>query len=108
MKNPSCKKLVTFISILNCIMFLLVLLNNHAIANDESWKDEFNTLCGNTEKAMTMSEDELNIFIERCDKLLPVIEAADEPRKKAYLFRLGKCRKFFQYMIDSKEDGRTE
>jgi hypothetical protein len=34
--------------------------------------------------------------LDRCDKLMPVIESSDDRKKKVYLFRLKKARDMFE------------
>jgi len=53
--------------------------------------------------AMTLSEEELNGLIARCDQLKPKIEAEEESTRKVYLRRLQMYRDLSQYVLVSKE-----
>jgi hypothetical protein len=73
-----------------------------------SWQEDFDRLCAYTDQTEEMAVDKLKGLVEACDKLLGVIEKSDSPQKKVYIFRLRKCRNFFQYMAELKEqDGGT-
>ena len=89
-------------------IFIIICVSSLSFANDASWKKEYNRLCGNTQEGMLLPEKELMTQIEECDKLLTTINATDNPKKKLYIFRLKKCRNFYQYIIDSKESGGLE
>ena len=73
-------------------------------AAQESWRTEFDNVCGKTDDAMTFSQEELTNLIRRCDTLQPQIEKLDESRKKVYLERLRKCRGFYVYALDAKRE----
>lgn len=82
-------------------------IDNLSFANEEDeWKKEFDELCGHTNEAMALPFERLNYLVERCDRLLSKIEAADNPRKKMYLFRIRKCRDLYQFIVDSIKEGR--
>ncbi len=72
-------------------------------AAQESWRTEFDNVCGKTDDAMTFSQEELTNLIRRCDTLQPQIEKLDESRKKVYLERLRKCRGLYDYVLDAKK-----
>jgi hypothetical protein len=103
MKRSYSKRLAVLI----CVTGLLCMAGL-SFSDEGSWRDEFNSLCGNTQEAMALSLDELNEHMERCDKLSDAIKKSDDPKKKAYLFRLKKCRSFYKYIIDSINSGRFE
>jgi hypothetical protein len=67
------------------------------------WKKEFEDICGKTQDAMTYSQEDLRSFIDRCDKLRPLIEKLDESQRKVYLRRLQLCRDLFAFALESKE-----
>lgn len=75
----------------------------HAYAQ-ESWRAEFDDICGRTEQSMTMTLEELKALVVRCDKLKQEIEAMEIPQKSIILKRLEKCRKLFGYMVEVKEN----
>ncbi len=73
-----------------------------------TWQEDFERLCGVTEKAETMSMEELKSALQETEHLLEVIEKEGGPQKKPYLFRLNKCRSFFVYMISVKESEKVK
>lgn len=73
-----------------------------------TWQEDFERLCGATEKAETMNLDELKSALQETDRLLEVIEKEGGQQKKPYLFRLNKCRSFFAYMISVKESEKVK
>lgn len=68
---------------------------------EESWRDEFERICGRTGEAGQMSEAELSRLISESEELREKIKLSDEPARKVYLFRVGKCRDFFVFMKDA-------
>jgi hypothetical protein len=69
----------------------------------DSWKVDFDTLCGQTDNAAEMSLEELKKALERCDALKPKIEALEATPRKVYLKRLLMCRNLFAYLLEGKE-----
>lgn len=68
-----------------------------------NWQEDFERLCGATEAVDSLTAEELNGLVAECDALLEVIDKQAGKQKKIYLFRLKKCRNFFQYMVKLKE-----
>jgi site-specific recombinase XerC len=68
-----------------------------------TWREDFERLCGTTERADSMSLEELKQVVVEADQLLETIEKDGGEQKKLYLFRLRKCRDFFAYMLSAKE-----
>ena len=79
-------------SILNC-----------AYAADESWKSDFEKVCGQTDNAADLSVEELKKSLEKCDALKTRIEALEPTPRKIYLKRLQMCRNLLQFMLESKQ-----
>jgi hypothetical protein len=69
----------------------------------ETWRKEFDDICGKTQDAMAFTPEELTDLIRRCDGLRPQIEKLDESRKKVYLGRLRMCRGLYVYVLDEKK-----
>lgn len=69
---------------------------------DEEWKKEFETVCCQTDNAMSLSDQQLKEYIERCDRIKPAIEALEPSPRKVYLKRWKLCRELFQYVLDSR------
>jgi hypothetical protein len=70
--------------------------------------EEYNSICGDTQGAVLLPSEEINTLIDKCDKLLIKIKAADNPKKKIFIFRIEKCRNFYKYIADSTKDGGTK
>ncbi len=68
----------------------------------ESWLQEFESVCAKTQDAMVLSTDELKDLIARCDKLKPLIDKLPETQKKVYLRRLQTCRDLYVFVLESK------
>lgn len=71
-----------------------------ASASDLPWVDEFHELCGQTHLATALTDGELRARLARCDRLAATITNGNHPGEKVYLFRLKKCKDFYQYLID--------
>lgn len=103
-KTPLYSLIAAAILVLSMDLFLI---DNLSFADEEdAWKKEFNELCGHSNESMTLPAERLNYLIERCNKLISKIDAADNPRKKVYLFRIQKCRDLYQFIIDSIKEER--
>jgi hypothetical protein len=74
-------------------------------ADVPEWLDEFEDICSQTMDAQSLSNEELQSLVERCEKLLPIIEQSTFVKKKVYLFRIKKCKDLFQYMIEVNQKG---
>jgi hypothetical protein len=70
---------------------------------EETWKKEFEEICGNTDDSMKLSQDELKKLIAGCDRLKPSIEALEETPRKVYLKRLQMCKGLLLFVLESKE-----
>jgi len=97
------KKHLIVLAIIFAIIFSFLPNTEHIYAQD-SWKAEFDDICSKTDIAMTFTKEELNVLIDRCDKLKTIIETLDESQKKVYLKRLKMCRDMFKFAIESKKD----
>src|SRR4030066_1257495 len=104
--RSSCKNPRLLISIFICVISLYVSLTSSSYANQELWKEEFNELCGDTQKAATLGQDDLNKLVARCDKLSSELEGSDSTQKKAYIYRTEKCKNFYQFLIELLETER--
>lgn len=78
---------------------LMVFSNSYGV---DDWKPEFEYLCGRTDEAMDMEVKELINIVERCQKLLPLIEASVNPQKKIYIKRLEACMNLYRFVLESK------
>jgi len=73
-----------------------------AVESVETWKVEFDTICGQTDNAADMTVEELKKALERCAALKPKIEALDATPRKIYLKRLQMCTNLFTYLLEGK------
>jgi len=83
------------------IVIAAVFASSGAVFAQNDWKAEFDDICSRTDQALTLSQDEISVLIQRCDKLKPAIEQLDESQKKVYLRRLQLCRNLFAFALDS-------
>jgi len=85
-------------------LFLLLLLAYFSPSvSAQSWIADFDAICAQAESAESLPTPKLKELIAESDKLLGVIEAGNDPKKKVYIFRLKKCRSLFAYIIDLRE-----
>lgn len=73
------------------------------LAQDAGWKAEYESVCSDTDIAMTLSEEELKGRIARCDRLKPKIEAEEGSTRKVYLRRLRMCRELYNYVLENNK-----
>ena len=85
------------------LMFLLAFAMMPAPSAAGNWKDSFEDICSKTQGSDSLSVKELMSLIERSDKLVPEIQASDDPSKKIYLTRLKKCKGLFEFMVEAKK-----
>jgi len=52
---------------------------------------------------MSLSREELQLLIARCEKLKPIIEGLEETRRKVYRKRLEMCRNLLVFVLESKK-----
>ena len=71
-------------------------------------KKEFDTVCADTHNAMTLGDAELKSLIARCDALKPRIENLEESHRRVMLKRLGMCREFYNYVLQSNKDEKKQ
>jgi hypothetical protein len=74
-------------------------------ADVPEWLDEFEDICSQTMDAQSLSDEELQSLVERCEKLLPIIEQSTFSKKKVYLFRIKKCRDLFEFVLEVNQRG---
>lgn len=89
-----------------CLVGAIALGSAALAAEGGDWKDEFEEICAVVKAADSLPAEELQGLIARSDDLLPRIEASDDPAKKVYIFRLKKCRAFFEYILALRSEGR--
>lgn len=99
---------ILFILIFLFTTSLYAVLTRASFAEEEPWKNEFNTLCGDTQKAVNLGQDDLKMLITRCEKLYSDLEASEAPQKKAFIYRIEKCKNFYQFLIELLETERNK
>jgi hypothetical protein len=82
---------------------LMLGLTASALAAGATWKETFEEVCGQVMGAESMNEKELAAMVEKADKLLPVIQASDDPGKKVYVMRLKKCRAVYEFILEARK-----
>ncbi len=69
----------------------------------EAWQAAFEDICSKVDASGSLSTKELSALIERADKLVPEIQASNDPAKKVYLRRLKNCRSMYEFMIETNK-----
>ena len=72
-------------------------------AAEEAWVQDFNDICAKTPDSMSLSREELQSLIARCEKLKPTIEGLEETRRKVYRKRLEMCKNLLVFVLESKQ-----
>ena len=86
------------------VLFMFLLMSYFSpLASAQSWIEDFDKICSQAEEADSLPTAKLKELVLESDKLLEVIEAGNDPRKKVYIFRLRKCRNLFVYIMDLRE-----
>ena len=79
-------------------------LHAEEISSSDVWKQEFNEISSKAVISMTLSTEELQALVDRCEKLQPIIEGLEESPRKLYLKRLKKTKSLFDYVIESRKE----
>ncbi|MDD2898256.1 MAG: hypothetical protein PHI31_06045 [Desulfuromonadaceae bacterium] len=75
----------------------------NGLCGDPPWRTEFDETCANTSDSMALSVPELQLLITKCEKLQKAIEQLDESTYKVFLNRILKCKKLYQFILDTKK-----
>ena len=70
---------------------------------EENWKESFEEICGQVQGAESMTDQQIKAMMEKADKLMPVIQASNDPGKKVFLIRLKRCRGVYEFMLDTRK-----
>ena len=76
-----------------------------ANSQEQSWKKEFERLCAETEIATTLPNQKIRELIRDSDILLEKLESLQGSQTKVYVFRLKKCKMFFEFALQLNETG---
>ena len=72
----------------------------------QDWKQEYATVCAETQNATNLSSEVLREYVGRCDKLherINELKASEgESGKKVYTKRLKMCRDIYKFALDYK------
>ena len=79
---------------------LCVAQTNDAGAEKLSWKAEFERLCAQTETASTLPDQQIRDLINDSDALLKKLESLEDSQVRVYVFRLKKCKAFFEFTLE--------
>ena len=96
--------LITVINLLLlCFFHISFPTGSHA---QQDWKQEYATVCAETQNATNLSSEVLRDYIDRCDKLQERINELNGSEgvsgKKVYTKRLKMCRDVYKYALDYK------
>ncbi len=94
------KRDVRFIAFV--VAFLLLIFST-AYPGQSDWKGEFESICSKVQIADRLSDEELKTLINRAETLINELRDRDLPSKKVYIFRLKKCKSFFEYILQLRE-----
>jgi hypothetical protein len=83
--------------------FLIFSMTQYAAFGEETWRTDFDTVCAQSNEAMTLSVSDLKMLIDKCDRLQKVIEAQEETVRKVFLKRLQLCRNLYVFVLESKQ-----
>ncbi|QEM68716.1 hypothetical protein FO488_11490 [Geobacter sp. FeAm09] len=75
---------------------------------DEVWRAEFEDACARTTDVMTLSANELQALIERCERLQKVIGQQEETVRRVYLKRLQMCKNLYVYILEAKSNEKQQ
>jgi hypothetical protein len=89
------------------LLVLGIFLLNIIPCRAAPWKEDFDRLCGYVAEAESLPTDDLKKISVECDSVLETLRALDAPEKKVYIFRLEKCKKFFQYILELRDNGAS-
>ena len=72
----------------------------------QDWKQEYADVCAKTQNAMGLTVEELQGYIERCDKLQEQIDKLNgsegKTERKVYEKRLKMCRDLYNFALEYK------
>lgn len=94
--------MVKSIATFACMGMIALAIAPSALA-EGNWKATFEDICGKVQGAESMSDQEIQAMMDRADKLMPVIQASNDPGKKVFLLRLKRCRGVYEFMLDTRK-----
>ncbi len=103
------ERILCMVMSLFCLQLLPAVLfgsNDGVVAVAGDWKQEFGDVCGQTQNAMELSPEQLQSYIDRCDKLqdrMHELGDTNGPERKIYAKRLRMCRDVYQFVLAFKD-----
>lgn len=82
---------------------LVLFLATPSSSPAEAWKETFDEICSKVQGSDALSVPEMEELIKKADRILPEIQASNDPAKKVYLQRLKKCRALYEFMIETRK-----
>lgn len=89
-------------ALMTAVLFLC--LQQGVARGEEAWRTGFEEACAQSNQAMTLSVQDLNALVEKCDALEKVIGTQEASVRKVYLKRLQMCRNLYLYVLDYKKN----
>ena len=68
-----------------------------------TWEDAFAQVVAETDRAATLSREDLQRLVAECDRLRPGIEALPETPRKVYRRRLERTRELYLFALEAME-----
>lgn len=90
--------------LLGSIMLCTALYAAEGKTDSSAWKGEFERICSQTKVATSLEPEELQLLISDSEKLLGELKESEDPGAKIYVFRLEKCKVFFEYAYELLEN----
>lgn len=93
----------TLVLLASLVLLVMFVPAGYSAEGGDGWRKEFDDVCGRTMEAQSLTLEELEKLVARCEKLKPQIEGLGESERKVFLRRLKMCRDLYVYVIDSKK-----
>jgi len=104
------KNIMRSIILILVVQGLFLINFNGPARAQEDWKQEYSEVCAKTQNAMGLSVDELQNYIDRCNKLLDHISELQgeqaESEKKVFTKRVKMCRDLYDFALKYKEENK--
>lgn len=68
-----------------------------------TWEADFAAIAVETDRATTLSREELQRLVAECDRLRPIIEALPETPRKVYRRRLEMTRNLYLFALEAMD-----
>lgn len=96
------KELLPRLTVFVICSLALLLFSVPASSND--WVEEIEALCLEARDEETLKKDEdVSSLFEKFDNLIEAVRESGDPKRKVYLFKLKKCRKLLDFMVELRK-----